>query len=356
MRDDRTWSVSLGQWGSVKMRLHLFFILFAALTLYLSWLHRDQQSDLVVLASFSLIVLFLSVVLHEVGHLAAELHVGGYVDTLVLGPLGGLHSHSRSYHDPQAELIVALAGPAMNLAAFVVLLPAGLFLTSSAPWPLFFNPLMPVGVGADSVLWTELVRVAIWINWLLFLCNLLPAFPFDGGRASRAVLLMIWPDMGGPTASHLVGRAAVVVAIGLLVAAFFTHDIQPVAGAVPIWFVLMLLSIALFFSAKAAFAQTTEREAEEAQELFGYDFSQGYTSLERSTDQAAAPRPNFLRRWLEHRRDQRRQRELELANEEETKADAILQRLHEQGIDSLNEADKALLKRVSARYRSRMQS
>jgi stage IV sporulation protein FB len=357
MRDDSTWSVSLGHWGSVRMRLHLFFILFAALTMYLSWLHREQQPNLVVLASFSLLALFLSVVLHEVGHLAAEMHVGGYVDSLVLGPLGGLHAPNRSYHDPQAELIVSLSGPAMNLAAFLVLLPAAKLVTEAAPWGAFFNPLMPVGVGAvEAALWTDLIRVTAWINWLLFLANLLlPAFPFDGGRTSRAILLMIWPDMGSGMASHMVGRAAVVVAMGLLIAAFFTHDMDPVAGVVPIWFVLVLLSIAMFFSAKAtSLPASSAAEPEEQQELFGYDFSQGYTSLERSSEPQVLQQPNFLRRWLAQRKEQRQVREKAVAQQEESQADEILQRLHEKGIQSLSLDDKALLQRVSARYRSRL--
>ena len=337
------------------MRLHLFFILFAALTLYLSWLHRDQQGNLIVLASFSLIALFLSVVLHEIGHLAAELHVGGYVDTIVLGPLGGLYSHHRTTHHPQAELIVSLAGPAINLAAFLVLLPAAVLLTDGASLRAFFNPLMPVGVGTvDAALWTDLIRVMVWINWLLFLANLLPAFPFDGGRASRAVLMMIWTDMGSSVASQMVGRAAVVVALGLLIAAFFTHSMQPMAGAVPIWFVLVLLSIAMFFSAKSAAVQASASELEEQHEFFGYDFSQGYTSLERSAERQVVREPNFLSRWLKQRKEQRHQRELQLARDDEAKADEILMRLHEQGLQSLSPADKELLERVSARYRSRM--
>jgi hypothetical protein len=243
----------------------------------------------------------------------------------------------------------------MNLAAFLILLPAATFITEGAPLGAFFNPLMPVGVGAvDAVLWADLIRVAAWLNWLLFLSNLLPAFPFDGGRISRAVLLMIWPDMGGPLATHMVGRAAMVVSIGLLIVAFFTHSMAPVAGVVPIWFVLVLLAIAMFFSAKATALQAPRHEPEEQQELFGYDFSQGYTSLERSSEQQVVQRPNFLRRWLAQRKEQRKVRERLVAQEEEAQADDLLQRLHEKGIGSLSADDKALLERVSARYRSRL--
>jgi hypothetical protein len=86
--------------------------------------------------------------------------------------------------------------------------------------------------------------------------------------------------------------------------------------------------------------------------LFGYDFSQGYTSLERSTTRHEA-QVGPITRWIQRRRQARFQRQREVEAEEERRVDDILVRLHTHGIDSLSDEDRSLLKRVSARYRQR---
>ena len=87
-------------------------------------------------------------------------------------------------------------------------------------------------------------------------------------------------------------------------------------------------------------------------EVFGYDFSQGYTSLERSTE-VTPPRPGMFSRWLQAMRESRTRRRRAQEAAEDRQVDDILSRLHRDGYDSLTPAERALLKRVSARYRGR---
>ncbi len=92
--------------------------------------------------------------------------------------------------------------------------------------------------------------------------------------------------------------------------------------------------------------------------VFGYDFSEGYTSLERSQAQSEAGEEEDedsgpLERWLDTRRQSRRQRQEQLEAEEDERVDEILARVHERGIESLSDEERMLLQRVSRRYRTR---
>ena len=90
MSGQASWCISLGRWGGVQVRVHIFFLLFAALTMFLASENHTPQSDLVAIAAGSLAILFLSVMLHECGHFLAAVRAGGAVDEMQIGPLGGL--------------------------------------------------------------------------------------------------------------------------------------------------------------------------------------------------------------------------------------------------------------------------
>jgi hypothetical protein len=127
------------------------------------------------------------------------------------------------------------------------------------------------------------------------------------------------------------------------------HRSRPTATAVPIWFALLLLAIFLYFSAKQEAAKADELT--EPEEPFGYDFSQGYTSLERSQQQRVEERVGPVHRWLSQRKEAQLLKQREVEAEEESRVDDILGRLHANGIESLSGEDRLLLDRVSARYR-----
>ena len=86
MGSHRTWSISLGRWGGLQIRIHGFFLLFALLTLFLGW--HAHTDDALKIAGGSLCILLVSVFLHELGHYLAALRLGGDGSEMVLGPLG----------------------------------------------------------------------------------------------------------------------------------------------------------------------------------------------------------------------------------------------------------------------------
>jgi stage IV sporulation protein FB len=338
MRDLLHWSLNLGRFGGVQARLHVFFFAAAAYALHLAGLYEFGQ--LLGLALAAMGILLASVILHELGHCLAARRLGGEVDQVVFWPLGGLTS-PRMRSDPVSEVLVALSGPAVSL------LVCGLFATALQGLDVRFeqllNPLVPPITSGDG--WQAALEMGFWLNWVLAVMNLLPALPLDGGRALAAGLGMV---MDRRVANYAAARCGQVVAVGVCLAAWWVHGGEYNAATMP----LALLGLFLFCAAQSEVDRSWESEADE--HLFGYDFSQGYSSLERSTVEESPQRPGFLRQWIDSCRDSRRRRRIEQEVAEERRVDGILARLHETGMDGLSPQDQALLLRVSQRYRNRL--
>ena len=124
MHKQDIWSIGLGTWAGLRVRLHMFMLLFATLTLFLcgaaaepvsgfSSLETDGLSNAWI-GALLLIALTASVLLHELAHVFITLRLGGDIEEIVLGPLGGLGNVIK-LEEPQAELVAASAGPMANL-------------------------------------------------------------------------------------------------------------------------------------------------------------------------------------------------------------------------------------------------
>ncbi|MBA4016710.1 MAG: hypothetical protein C0483_05935 [Pirellula sp.] len=337
MRNVLSWNVSLGCWADVQVRLHVAFLVLAAAVLHLcTGTAGDRDAGPALLG---LTVLFASVLAHELGHCMAIWRCGGRVDQVVLGPWGGL-TYLCPSRDRQTELIVAAAGPAMNLAlsaAAVVTLAA-----MQQPVATIFHPFALPKVG-DGFSFAQGLALIAWINGLIVLVNLLPAYPLDGARALRAVLR---PAYGFRTAVVVTWRSGLVTAAALIVAAWFLrHEFAMASLACTI------LGIFLYFS---SWEEGERLHGGTAMEDAGYE--QRYDDAEDDDDdEPRRPTIGPLRRWIVERREQRLARQLEMEREEESRVDAVLVRLHTLGSDALSAEDHALLKRVSARYRQRQQ-
>lgn len=151
----------IGRPFGIPVSLHPLFVLGAVLLL--AWqVATVGLAEAAAMAALGAVV-FGSVLLHELGHALAAKGVGIQTRSITLHPLGGLAALDREPRTPTEELIVSLAGPAVN----AVLAVAGL------------------------ALWTTGLQAALWvavINAGMGLFNLLPAFPMDGGRVLRAAL------------------------------------------------------------------------------------------------------------------------------------------------------------------------
>lgn len=337
MRDFLAWNVSLGRWAGVHVRMHVFFLILALIAWQAVLVGQNVPGWFCLL---TLGVLLLSVVVHEAAHVALSARLGFVPDQVVLWPLGGL-AHVALPHQPLAELVTALAGPLANLAIALVCCLALLF---ADPSLLSFNPLLPPNLdhGLDGPM---VVAVGFWVNWVLFLINLLPAAPLDGGRALRAYL---WMRVGYRSAASHAAAISRLSGIGLVVLGCVLYSRYPFAP-LP----LGLLGCVLIFGPRSETERSSDSDSEDT--TLGYDFSQGYTSLERHFEPAttARRREGFVRRWLERRKQARVRRQRHQEEEEDRRVDDILARMHNYGPSGVSPEDQALLKRVAARYRNR---
>ena len=353
MSQNEAWSLSLGRWWGVHVRLHMFFLLFATFTMYLAW-HDTSGDELMLLATLSAVTLLMSVVAHELGHVVVAKQFGGFADTIVLGPLGGLQP-VRVPYNRGGEFWAVVAGPLTSL-----LICTGCFLLISLQAQEFnFGLLLPLApsdlindvVNGNAWNGSTVLRLACWVNCWLFVVNLIPAFPFDGGQACLAMIRLLRPKMEQEHAVTIVSMIARIVAMGLLILALFANDTFA-TSRIPSWLPLVLLAIFVFFSARKEEHQAEFDDEEDV--VFGYDFSQGYTSLERSTDEEPdAPPQGTMSRWMESVREKRERQRRSIEAAEDKQVDSILERLHQHGMESLSIEERSLLRRVSARYRSR---
>lgn len=366
MRTPWIWSIGLGRWWGVTIRLHMFFVLFAAFILYASSEVVDGLDAPIQFGFFFVASLLVSIILHEIGHIVVARYLGGQADEMVIGPLGGL-CPVRVPFEPHSELVAMMAGALVNVGICLICA-LSLAMQPAVDLSAMLNPFrgdyfaLPSGAVSTNVSLVTGMKVMFWINWSMVLVNLIPCFPFDGGRALRSVLSFLWPELDARQSLLVITRLGKVVTAGLLLAASFAPQFGLSDTLIPFWFVFTMLAIFIYFNSHREELQQTEIEDDE-DTVFGYDFSQGYTSLERSIDEDDEPDPlddsrtplGIVGNWLEKRRESNRQRQIEQEAEDEKRVDEILQRLHKDGMRSLSHEDRELLDRVSKRYRSRQE-
>jgi len=357
MRDPSSWSIPLGRLFGITIRVHVLFPL-VVLGLILRVAYQTKPEAFPhhawVDAAVFCALLFGSVLLHEFGHCFGARAVNGDATEVLLWPLGGL-ANVEVPHTPGANFLTALAGPAVNLGLCVfcaLLLAFTVDPSFQPPW----NPLWGFVRSTDAgdiqlytwagaavpvtAVWPQLLARLFFANWILFLLNvLLPGFPLDGGRMLQSAL---WRYLGY--------RQAMVIAI---IAGFVCVFVVAVAGIVGNEVLPFLLAAFIFLCCRNQWV-LLETGGEDS--LFGYDFSQGYTSLERDERVQAGPtrrRASWWKRWRQNRAAQKLQREQEQREAEERRMDELLAKVQREGMGALTEEEKRFLKRVSDRYRNR---
>ena len=191
------WSITIGRFGGTEVKIHITFILFLAWIAFSAWSRGGPAAALD--STLFIVLLFACVVLHEFGHIAAARRYGIRTPEVTLLPIGGVASLERLPSDPAQELVVALAGPAVNLVIGLALI-AALGSAHAADLTQIDNPNLSLAG-----------RLAI-ANIFLAVFNLIPAFPMDGGRVLHALLAM---RVGGPRATEIAARIGQALAFGL---------------------------------------------------------------------------------------------------------------------------------------------
>lgn len=169
------WSFKIARVAGIDVYMHTTFIILVGFVA-LSYWFNEQSVPAVVEGTAFLLALFGSVLLHEFGHALTARRYGIQTRDITLLPIGGVARLERMPDKPMQELWVALAGPAVNVVIALVL--AAVMLVTGT-----MEPITTLNVTDGSFLGRLLM-----VNISLFLFNLIPAFPMDGGRVLRALL------------------------------------------------------------------------------------------------------------------------------------------------------------------------
>lgn len=144
-------------------------------------------------------VIFVSILVHELGHAFAMRHYG-WQPRVTLYAMGGLASYDRAssyrqgHSSPRSQILISLAGPAAGfaLAGLVV---AILYATQRS-MPFYFGITFGYGFRIDNPQLAELVWQLLFVNIFWGLINLLPVYPLDGGQVAREILTLGNPHNG----------------------------------------------------------------------------------------------------------------------------------------------------------------
>ncbi|TVQ32164.1 MAG: hypothetical protein EA376_06710 [Phycisphaeraceae bacterium] len=305
------WALSIGRVAGIRVRLHLFFLVYVLAMLLTSIGQGHLGVGYMALAMGGL---FTVVLLHEFGHCFACRAVEGEASEILMWPLGGL-AMCDPPHSWRANFITTAGGPAVNVA-ILPLTVGGLLLAGRAD-TILFNPFMPgATVGSLDAWWLVGLWWLHYLNLLILGFNvLIPMFPMDGGRLVQA---MLWSRVGYRQATET------TVIIGF-VGAGVLGVIALVANQV------MLLAIAGF----GAVMCWRERKLLRMEAELGAGFGPGSLDDE---DETVAERER--RRYEKERlRDAKEQAEL----------DRILAKIADRGMASLSIAEKRSLKRATQR-------
>jgi Zn-dependent protease len=199
------WSLKIARIAGIEVRLHFTFLLFLvwiAFNYYaIAGLSGAIQGVLFILTIFG------CVLLHELGHALAARAFGVRTPDITLLPIGGLARLQRMPDKPWQELIVAIAGPLVNVAIALGLI---FILGCHAEFQQLEN------IEDPSV---EMLGKLASVNIGLVLFNLIPAFPMDGGRVLRALLAMVIDYARATQIAAWIGQgfALVLGLVGLMV-------------------------------------------------------------------------------------------------------------------------------------------
>ena len=209
-----THCVKVGKFFGIAVRIHWSFwalpLGLAVVSLPQGWRFAGQLVLLV------LVFYAQGVVLHEYGHALAARLFRVRTRDIILTPIGGIARMEEMPENPVHEIVIALAGPAVNvLFAVPTFIAFVLFGVELSPSMRYDPPLFSA--------WTDFVWALVFLNVGMAAFNLLPAFPSDGGRVFRAILSLFFSRL---TATQVAVYTGAVVALGIALVGVANQAIQ----------------------------------------------------------------------------------------------------------------------------------
>lgn len=234
------WSIPLFRIRGIQLSVHGSFLVLLGYIAWSGW--GDGGGAGMIWSVVMLLAFFACVVLHELGHSFTAMRFGIGVRRILLMPIGGMAEFDAIPRQPRREILMTLAGPAVNYAIAALL------------WPLvpgILADLAPYSLGGT-------LQQLFWANLVMGTFNLLPAFPMDGGRILRAVLALRLPYLTATRRAAWTGK--VLCVLGALTGLF-----APEIGlsAKPLWLVAALF-VFIFIAGEMEVRFVARREREEA--------------------------------------------------------------------------------------------
>lgn len=350
-----SWSVSLGSWSGVQVRLHVTLPLFVLCALLMSegFSIYTRASLPMERVAFIILLGLGAVAAHAISHVISAARHGIDTHELVLTPWGEAHP-IQPPPTAEAALNMNLAGLMTN--AFLCAVSAILL------WLRGDTSISEMLVPLDSRLLLQenshqILRWMFCLNYCLLLLNLIPAAPFDGGRILESILHLTLPHLAPDAIRHSVVVTGRIVGVLLIAVAIWLGE-GDTRGLVPAWFPLAVLGVMAVFASepvrgtaatdKTLLPPVRQQSADDAHDESGL-------ATPELLDWEDGPFAQWLQEKKEADRTRREQRQT-IEQAEDERADEILARLYQLGPHSLSAEDRNLLDRVSDRLRRRKQN
>lgn len=202
-------SFKLGKVAGIGIFIHWTFTLLILFIIFINY-KSGQNATQIIWSVVFILCIFITVLLHELGHALAAKNYNIKTKDITLLPIGGLARLERIPEKPLEELIVAFAGPLVNITlAFIT----GIFITIPDTSEQLMAELSN-GVNANNFFLNFFL-----VNFWLAVFNLIPAFPMDGGRILRALLSF---KLQRHVATRISARIGQLLAMGFIILGFFT--------------------------------------------------------------------------------------------------------------------------------------
>jgi Zn-dependent protease/CBS domain-containing protein len=230
-------SFKIGRFSGIDVKVHWTFLLLLAFFAFIGYQTSGSLAGALT-PTITIVALFLCVLLHEFGHSLVAQRLGIEIHSITLLPLGGVSNLESLPEKPSDEVKITLAGPLVNVVLAPIFFGVGLLFGAVPRMPadLF------MGIGSVGQFFFYLA----YLNVVLAVFNLIPAFPLDGGRVLRALLATRLGALRATDIASIVGQ--------VFAAAFF------LIGLLGGNFLLALVAVFVFFGASGEAQLVRQRE------------------------------------------------------------------------------------------------
>jgi Zn-dependent protease len=246
------WSLNLFRVRGIQLAVHSSFFLLLAYIAWEGW--QPDPADgtgggwVGMISSIAILLAFFTcVVLHELGHSFTAMRFGVGVRRILLMPIGGMAEFDSIPRQPSRELLITLAGPAVN------------FVIAGVLWLVVRPPVgWPFGAYEFAVDARGIAQLLIHWNLIMGCFNLVPVFPMDGGRILRAALASRLPYL---RATRLAAHIGKVLALIGIVIALSAPELHPGSQRA---YLLAALFAFIFVAGELEYRAAARRERDDA--------------------------------------------------------------------------------------------